>query len=374
LLDRYILAKTGELITSVTEQLESLDSPLAAEQLRDFADVLTNWYVRRSRDRFWEGDEAAFDTLYTVLETVSRVAAPLIPLIAEEMWRGLTGGRSVHLEDWPDASPIPADAQLVAEMDYVREIASSALALRKARGLRVRLPLAKLTIVTSHSDWFDGVEAILSDELNVKSVAFEALDEGSLESFGISRKLTVNARALGPRLGKAVQQVIQAAKAGSWHLDGDVVEVGGERLEAGEFELELEAAGPGSAIAFLGDGGFVILDAQTTPELEAEGLARDLIRVIQDTRKAAGLDVSDRITLSITGSSDRDVAALAAHADMIAGETLAVETAFEVSPSPETAAALSASAGTQRAVLAIDQYSNAGVLVVDVAKAGAVNV
>jgi isoleucyl-tRNA synthetase len=374
LLDRYILAKTGELITSVTEELESLDSPLAAEQLRDFADVLTNWYVRRSRDRFWEGDEAAFDTLYTVLETVTRVAAPLIPLIAEEMWRGLTGGRSVHLEDWPDAGLLPADAELVAEMDYVREIASSALALRKARGLRVRLPLATLTIVTSRSDWFDGVEAILSDELNVKSVAFEALDEGSLESFGISRKLTVNARALGPRLGKAVQQVIQAAKAGSWHLDGDVVEVGGERLEAGEFELELEAAELGSAIAFMDDGGFVILDAQTTPELEAEGLARDLIRVIQDTRKAAGLDVSDRIALSITGSSDTDVAALATHADMIAGETLAVETAFEVSPSPETAAALSATAGTQRALLAIDQYSNAGVLVVDVAKAGAVNV
>ena len=374
LLDRYILAKTGELITSVTEQLESLDSPLAAEQLRDFADVLTNWYVRRSRDRFWEGDEAAFDTLYTVLETVTRVSAPLIPLIAEEMWRGLTGGRSVHLEDWPDAAQFPADPELVAEMDYVREIASATLALRKARGLRVRLPLAKLTIVTAGSQWFDGVEAILSDELNVKAVAFEALDEGSLESFGISRKLTVNARALGPRLGKAVQQVIQAAKAGSWRVDGDGVEVGGERLDVGEFELELEAAEPGSAIAFLGDGGFVILDAQTTPELQAEGLTRDLIRVIQDTRKAAGLDVSDRITVTITGSSDADVAALATHADMIAGETLAVETAFTVSAAPATAAALTGDAGTQRAVLAIGQYANAGVLVVDVAKVGAVNV
>jgi isoleucyl-tRNA synthetase len=303
-----------------------------------------------------------------------RVAAPLIPLIGEEMWRGLTGGRSVHLERWPDAALFPSDADLVAEMDYVREIASASLALRKARGLRVRLPLAKLTIVTARSDWFDGVEAILSEELNVKAVAFEALDEGSLESFGISRKLTVNARALGPRLGKAVQQVIQAAKAGSWRLDGDAVEVGGERLDVGEFELELEATEAGSAIAFLSDGGFVILDAQTTPELEAEGLARDLIRVIQDTRKAAGLDVSDRITLTITGASDVDVAALAAHADMIAGETLAVQTAFAVSADPETAAALTAIAGTHRAVLAIDQYANAGVLVVDVAKVGAVNV
>lgn len=374
LLDRYILAKTGELVTSVTEQLESLDSPLAAERLRDFADVLTNWYVRRSRDRFWEGDEAAFDTLYTVLETLMRVAAPLIPLISEEMWRGLTGGRSVHLEDWPDAALFPADAELVAEMDYVREIASASLALRKARGLRVRLPLATLTIVSARDQWFDGVEAILSDELNVKSVVFEALDAGSLESFGISRKLTVNARALGPRLGKAVQQVIQAAKAGSWRLVGDTVDVNGEVLTPGEFELELEAAEAGSAIAFLSDGGFVIVDTQTTPELEAEGLARDLIRVIQDTRKAAGLDVSDRITLAITCSSETDASALATHADMIAGETLALHTSFAVSADPETAAALTAPAGTQRAVLSISQYANAGVLVVDVVKVGAVNV
>ena len=103
-----------DLITDVTAELEALDSPLAAEKLRDFADVLTNWYVRRSRDRFWDGtDSDAFDTLYTVLETVARVAAPLIPLVCEEIWRGLTGGRSVHLEDWPDAALFPADDDLV---------------------------------------------------------------------------------------------------------------------------------------------------------------------------------------------------------------------------------------------------------------------
>ncbi len=107
--------------------------------------------MRRSRDRFWQGDTDAFDTLYTVLETVTRVAAPLIPLVAEEMWRGLTGGRSVHLEDWPDAKQYPYDPELVAEMDSVREIASAGLALRKSRNLRVRLPLASLTVVTSRT-------------------------------------------------------------------------------------------------------------------------------------------------------------------------------------------------------------------------------
>ena len=169
LLDRYILAKTGELVRDVTADLEALDSPIAAARLRDFADVLTNWYVRRSRDRFWQGDVDAFDTLFTVLETLTRVAAPLIPLVAEEVWRGLTGGRSVHLTDWPEAGEFPADHELVAEMDYVREVASAGLALRKSRSLRVRLPLAQLTIVTTRSNWFDGVQGILGDELNLKA-------------------------------------------------------------------------------------------------------------------------------------------------------------------------------------------------------------
>jgi isoleucyl-tRNA synthetase len=374
LLDRYILAKTGELVRDVTAELEAFDSPFAAAKLRDFADVLTNWYVRRSRDRFWQGDADAFDTLYTVLETVARVAAPLAPLVAEEIWRGLTGGRSVHLEDWPDAATFPADHGLVEHMDYVREIASASLALRKSRGLRVRLPLAKLTVVTARGDWFAGADDILREELNVKAVEFDSIREHSLESFGITRRLIVNARALGPRLGKQVQQVIQAAKAGDWVPTEGGVAVGGVELHSGEFDLELEAADAASAIAFLGDGGFVILDTQTTPELEAEGLARDVIRAIQDNRKAAGLEVSDRISLAVTGSSEADIAALAGYAGMIAGETLALDTAFVLSPEPEATAALVAEAGSRRAILPIGQYSNTGVLVVDVSKSGAVSV
>ncbi|MBX3100160.1 MAG: isoleucine--tRNA ligase [Salinibacterium sp.] len=374
-LDRYILAKTGELVDAVTIDLEKLDSPVAAARLRDFADVLTNWYVRRSRDRFWQGDKDAFDTLFTVLETVTRVAAPLLPLVAEEIWRGLTGGRSVHLEDFPTAADYPNDPELVAEMDYVREIASAGLALRKARSLRVRLPLARLTVVTARADWFEGVEAILRDELNVKHVAFEPLVEGAVEAFGITRKLTVNARALGPRLGKQVQQVIQSAKAGEWASTGSTsVTVGGVELFEGEFDLELEASDESSAIAFLADGGFVLIDTELTPELRAEGFARDVIRAIQDTRKAAGLDVSDRIVLSITGSSKLDIAALGVFVEMIAGETLAIEATFTESADPESSAALAGASGGRRAVLAVGQSANAGVLVIDVSKSGAVSV
>ena len=373
-LDRYLLAKTGQLIRDVTADLEALDSPLAAAKLRDFADVLTNWYVRRSRDRFWAGDDTdAFDTLYTVLETVTRVAAPLIPLVGEEIWRGLTGGRSVHLEDWPDAASFPVDDTLVSAMDRVREIASAGLALRKARGLRVRLPLARLTIVSNETTGLAPFGDILSEELNVKAVEFETLDTGSLDQHGIARRLTVNARALGPRLGKQVQQVIQAAKAGDWTVTDDVVTVGGTRLEPGEFDLELEAADVASAIAFLGGDGFVILDTATTPELEAEGLARDVIRAIQDTRKAAGLEVSDRIQLAVTGSDAGDIDALTLFAETIAGETLAVAWVFELSADPALTATLGSAAG-QRAELAAGQYANRGSLVIDVVKSGAVSV
>ena len=209
----------------------------------------------------------------------------------------------------------------------------------------------------------------------MKQVSFEPLVEGAAESFGITRKLSVNARALGPRLGKQVQQVIQAAKAGQWVQTGEsIIEVGGIELFEGEFDLELEAADEASAIAFLGDGGFVLIDTVTTPELEAEGLARDLIRAIQDTRKAAGLEVSDRITLAVTGSSTADVEALRAFAETIAAETLAVASSFEVSDDPRTAAALTSATASQRATLEEGQYANAGVLVIDVSKSGAVNV
>ncbi|MBH0053927.1 isoleucine--tRNA ligase [Salinibacterium sp. SWN139] len=370
-LDRYLLAKTRELIEDVTAELDALDSPMAAAKLRDFADVLTNWYVRRSRDRFWSGDDKdAFDTLYTVLETVARVAAPLLPLISEEMWRGLTNGRSVHLTDWPDAAAFPADHDLVASMDRVREIASSGLALRKARSLRVRLPLASLTVVSETPAALAPFSDILRDELNVKAVKFDALEEGSLESFGITKKLTVNARALGPRVGKQVQQVIKEAKAGNWETTADGVSVDGMPLEAGEYELQMEAADEASAIAFLSEGGFVIIDTQLTPELSAEGLARDVIRAIQDARKAAGFDVSDRISLTIGALDPADEEAITFHNAMIAAETLAAQSTVQAFANDLEEGTLE----VHRTQLAAGKYANNGALVIDITKMGTTNV
>ncbi|MEO7017416.1 MAG: isoleucine--tRNA ligase [Leifsonia sp.] len=336
-LDRYLLAKTRDLVQDVTNDLEALDSTLAAAKLRDFADVLTNWYVRRSRDRFWQGvgedgsNSEAFDTLYTVLETVTRVAAPLLPLIAERIWQGLTGGRSVHLTDWPDADVFPADEALIDAMDRIRATSSTVLSLRKQAGLRVRLPLARLTVVAHNAGALVPFENILRDELNVKAVDLVELQDTSAAEYGITSKLTVNARAAGPRLGREVQKVIQAARTGDWSEIDGIVAAGGVELVEGEYDLVLETAqadgGSTSALALLPGGGFVLLDTAITPELEAEGLARDLIRAVQDTRKAAGLDVSDRIRLDLIFFDDRDAGAIDLVEEVdIAAETLAPTT------------------------------------------------
>ncbi|KQR38126.1 isoleucine--tRNA ligase [Microbacterium sp. Leaf159] len=325
-LDRYILARLGDLVREVRVDLEGLDSTTASARLRDFAEVLTNWYIRRSRDRFWEGSNTdAFDTLYTVLETLTRVAAPLVPLISERVWQGLTGGRSVHLQDWPDASAFPAADEIRDAMDAVRELSSVANALRKKEKLRVRLPLARLTVVSPLAATLGQFEDILREELNVKSVELVEQSETTAVDYGISHRLSVNARAAGPRLGKNVQTVIKAAKAGDWSESDGVVTAGGIALEASEYELALETTGrpEGEALALVPAGGFVLLDTQTTPELEAEGLARDAIRVVQEARKNADLDVSDRIVLALNVSA-ADAEALQTHAELIAGETLAV--------------------------------------------------
>jgi isoleucyl-tRNA synthetase len=337
-LDRYILALTGELVRDVAADLEGLDSTTASERLRDFGEVLTNWYIRRSRDRFWLGvrdDDPtttdAFDTLYTVLETLTRVAAPLLPLVSERVWQGLTGGRSVHLADWPDAAAFGSADDIRAAMDAVREVSSVANALRKKEGKRVRLPLPRLTVVVQNAQSLHWFEDILRDELNVKRVDFVELEDATAAEYGITHRLTVNARAAGPRLGKRVQQAIQAARAGEWSETDGVVTAGGVALEAGEYDLVVETAGrpDGEALAVLSAGGFVLLDTTTDDALEAEGLARDVIRAVQDTRKAAGFEVSDRIRLVLSFDDSADAAAVATAFDVadVAGETLAREAA-----------------------------------------------
>ena len=324
LLDRYILAKTHEVIAAVQNDLDQFDSYQASAKVREFAEVLTNWYIRRSRDRFWAGDRDAFDTLYTVLEATLRLVAPLLPIVSEEMWRGLTGGRSVHLASWPEVSEFPFDAELVRDMDAIREAASVALSLRKAAGLRVRLPLSELTIAVEQSDSLAKYSELIADELNVKKISIVKASEEVAKQFGLSKNLAVNARALGPRLGKAVQEVIQTAKAGNWRQVDGAVMVGETLLQEGEFEITLQATASEGNSAGVTSAGFVLLNTVVTDELEQEGAARDAIRHIQQARKDAGLDVSDRIHLSLL-CDEESKAALEKHSQLVAEETLATK-------------------------------------------------
>jgi isoleucyl-tRNA synthetase len=321
-LDRYILAKLAELRDDLTESMEVCDISGACEQLRQFTEALTNWYVRRSRSRFWEEDVDAIDTLHTVLEVSARLAAPLLPSVTEIIWRGLTFGRSVHLTDWPDAEALPADPDLVAAMDQVREVCSAASSLRKAKKLRVRLPLPKLTVAVENPQRLAPFAELIADELNVKQV--ELTD--AIDTYG-RFELTVNARVAGPRLGKGVQGAIKAVKAGEGVVNPDgTLTAGPAVLQPDEYSSRLVAADPDYTAALPDGSGLVVLDGTVTPELEAEGWAKDRIRELQELRKSTGLDVSDRISVVMSVPAERADWAQT-HRNLIAGEILA--TSFE---------------------------------------------
>ncbi|MDE0269399.1 MAG: isoleucine--tRNA ligase [Acidimicrobiaceae bacterium] len=383
-LDRYILAKTRNLIAVATERMDAYDLPGATVEIAAFIDALNNWYIRRSRDRFWNAtgnatDCDAFDTLYTVLTLLTRVAAPFLPMITEEIYRGLTGGESVHLCDWPDpdAEGLPADSSLVARMDRLRDAVSTTLRLREDAGLRVRLPLAELTLAGAGMEELEPLLDLLADEVNVKSVALT----DDLAAHG-KLVLKPNGRILGPRLGNRVQEVFAAARSGNWQTNSDgTVEVAGHRLQSDSFELAVETdaatprAGSASAdhqtprsrsvrptaggrvisyvtratkpyvrptageqvtagvsattattAAVLSSGDAVaVLDMQITPELQAEGWARDAVRLIQDFRRVKGLVVTDRIAVQLFVAEAQLADALKTWQDYIAEQILAVE-------------------------------------------------
>jgi isoleucyl-tRNA synthetase len=246
-------------------------------------------------------------------------------MLSETIWRGLTGDRSVHLMAWPLVDTLPNDSALVAAIDRVREVCSSALALRMANRLRVRLPLAKLRVAAPDADRLAEFADLIRDEVNVKEIELttDVAAHGRFE-------ITVNARAAGPRLGKDVQTVIRSVKAGDWKTTpGGTVVAGGVELLEGEYERKLVSRDAGAAAELPRGSGIVVLDTDVTPELAAEGVARDLVRAIQQARREAGLSVSDRITLTIDAPDDVAAAALR-HEGLIRSETLALDVVYGV--------------------------------------------
>jgi isoleucyl-tRNA synthetase len=331
-LDRYVLAKTHDLVQATTERMDAYDIAGACAEITAFSDVLNNWYIRRSRDRFWaastpetEQDKAdAYDTLYTVLVTLSRVAAPLLPLISDEIHAGLVGGDSVHLADWPDASDYPADEALVASMDRVRQVASTSLSLRDAHRLRVRLPLRTLTVAGPAAAAVTDFVDLLMDEVNVKEV--ELVDDPTaLATF----RLKPNGKVLGPLLGGDVQAVMKAAREGDWTSgDGGTVVVAGHTLASDQFELAVEAGDEGATAGLPGNDSVVRLDTEVTDDLRAEGMARDLARLVQQARKDRGLAVTDRISLTVS-LPEPVAAALQQFETDVAGQVLATSVTYD---------------------------------------------
>lgn len=325
-MDRYLLSAGGLLADTVRAHLEQYDLPAATAAIRDYLDLLTNWYVRTQRDRFWNEKRSAFDTLFTALDLLTRVMAPLAPYVAEEVWRGLTGGRSVHLTDWPKVPAEAIDTELVAAMDEVRAVVSAAHALRKANQLRVRQPLRELRIVTANPDALAPFTVLIATEVNVKRVV---LDDAASSGLEVVRELSINPRELPSEVRPRTSALFQAQKAGAWHeVDGGV------QLDLGDgspvvltegFTLTTTVnAAEGSAADVLASGAFVVLDTSLDAELEAEGYARDLVRIVQDARKEAGFHVSDRIALALTVPADQ-LAGVEQNSEMLTHETLTLE-------------------------------------------------
>lgn len=334
-LDQYVLAACGTMLRQVKAALDAYEVSDAADALRAFMDTLTNWYIRRSRERFFAEDTAAMDVLSTVLEAFTRAAAPLLPLVAEEIWRGLTGGRSVHLTDYPDADLFPhgpeADA-LVARMDLVRSITSAGSALRKGAKRRVRLPLAAMSVVVPDAAALEGTfTRIVADELNLKEVRLTELSEEAISRYGIGTELKLNFRELGKHFGRQVPLIKEAVDAGTYAegeqgLDVTLADGAVMTLASELYELRTVSTGApeGTAVGVLPGGGFLVLETAVSAELAAEGVARDVIRAVQAARKDAGLDVADRVRTRIEGPAPV-VAALESHRDLVAQETLTVE-------------------------------------------------
>ena len=331
LLDRYLLAKTSMLVEAVADRMDAYDLSGATHELQGFIDALNNWYIRRSRDRFWSksttADDAdkrdAYDTLYTVLVTFCRVAAPLLPMVSEEIHSALTGGSSVHLADWPNADDLPSDPALVARMDRLRDVASTTLRLREDHGLRVRLPLSSLIVAGADSESLADLVDLLVDEVNVKSVVLT--DDLTDHARFVMRP---DGRALGPRLGGDVQAVFGAARSGNYELHDDgTATVAGHLLQPDEFTLGVESPEGVTAAALGSSDAVVVLDTEVTEDLAREGLARDVVRQVQQARRDAALVVTDRIRLVLDGD-DALLNAVRVHEDHVAGQVLATEVVY----------------------------------------------
>ena len=335
-LDRWIRSRLAATTQRVIERMDDYDTTFAGRSIAEFVDDLSNWYVRLSRRRFWDGDPAAFDTLRDCLLGASKLLAPLTPFVTDEIYDNLDGSEpSIHLCDFPE--PGERDEELEWDMQVVRDAVELGRAARAHAKLKIRQPLREAVVVAADRERsaIERLEALLTEELNVKSVRYvsEADELGRFE-------LKPNYRTLGPRFGKQMPQVaaaiaaldpakLRAGERVGLSLNGQDHEIGPEDVTLVLQPLEgyqVERSGTHA----------VALNLELDDELRREGLAREVVHAVQSARKNAGLDVEDRITLSLTGDEEL-LAAAREHQDYVAGETLATSLEFDGAQGDERA-------------------------------------
>jgi isoleucyl-tRNA synthetase len=350
-LDRWALSQLADTVTQARENLERYDATAAGRRIAQFVDDLSNWYVRRSRRRFWdpartESSEekwSAYLTLHECLLTIARVLAPFTPFIADELWRNLVSGtdavESVHLAEYPEPDTAAADPDLDEAMRTARHVVSLGRSIRNQAKVKVRQPLSRAEVhVPGDPSALHPLVREMAEELNVREVVFaESAEE-------LARwRAKPNYRKLGPHLGARVKEVASTLQEDDGSLAAvlargeSVIIVNGDSVELSPEDVELSRetqAGWG----VLAEGGLTVaLDLDITPQLRQEGIAREMVRLVQDARKSAGLEVTDRIELAVE-AADEVADAVAVHRDWIAEEVLAVRLEIDAAELPGTQA------------------------------------
>lgn len=328
-IDRYMISKCFEAVEGMQASMNDYNSQEACKILTDFFEVLNNWYIRRSRERFWKSDldqgkTDAYNVLYTVFYYILRAAAPLLPLITEAIWQGLKYEEtSVHLADFPQLKRF--DSQLIDKMDLVREICNSALSIRNTFNIRIRQPLGSMTIYRRSScDFLENeYQEIIRDEVNVKKLELV----NRLEDIA-SLELKLNFPLLGKKIADKIKKLVQYVKEEKWkQIENEQIFLGDETenytIEKGEYELLLKANSEYSSV-FDNNKGIVVLSTELNDELILEGLARDVVRLIQETRKQADFHISDRIGVIIKTEDEKIKEAINTWVEYIKDQTLAL--------------------------------------------------
>ena len=330
LMDRWIISELNILIQEVDAALEDFDSQIAGRALARFIDDLSNWYVRRSRRRFWDGDTAALGTLHECLVTLTKLLAPLVPFITEQVWQELarptdsTAADSVHLTNWPLAQASAIDTELGSQVGLTRRIVELGRATRAESGIKIRQPLGRALIAASGwSTLPEQMREQIADELNVQTLEDIASADGDLVDISVK----ANFKSLGAKFGGAVQEISKAIAATDASALVKTLRAAGS-TKVGTWEIALddlvitEVPKSGWSVSSH-DGESVALDLELTPALIAAGSVREVIRFIQERRKSDGFDISDRITLT-WNATDEIAAAIESDKQHIADEVLAL--------------------------------------------------